>query len=176
VSLTDFLAWWGAVISTGVLVWDVVKWRLAGPRLRLTVTSGMESINIPEYEGKMLMNAQVVNRGDRSTTITNLGFLYYKNVWNRLRNRPDRSFIIGTPNTRQPLQYGTQTWRAIEDGEPVGNPAAKFGKSNRGKQKTVINPYTKEEVSLFLQKTVQLAPEKYPLIFARFGLDCVAAT
>jgi hypothetical protein len=116
VSLTDFLAWWGAVISTGVLVWDVVKWRLAGPRLRLTVTSGMESINIPEYEGKMLMNAQVVNRGDRSTTITNLGFLYYKNVWNRLRNRPDRSFIIGTPNTRQPLQYELKpgvTWSGI---------------------------------------------------------------
>lgn len=36
---------------------------------------------------------------------------------------------------------------AIEDGETAGNPAAKFGKSNRGKQKTVINPYTKEEVS-----------------------------
>jgi integrase len=53
--------------------------------------------------------------------------------------------------------------QAIEDGEPVGNPAAKFGKSNRGKQKTVINPYTKEEVSLFLQKTVQLAPENIRL-------------
>jgi integrase len=53
--------------------------------------------------------------------------------------------------------------QAIEDGEPVGNPAAKFGKQNRGKQKTIINPYTKEEVSLFLKKTLELCPEKYPL-------------
>jgi integrase len=53
--------------------------------------------------------------------------------------------------------------QAIEDGEAIGNPAAKFGKQNRGKQKTIINPYSKEEVSLFLQKALQLAPEKYPL-------------
>lgn len=52
--------------------------------------------------------------------------------------------------------------QAIEDGEPIGNPAAKFGKQNRGKQKTVINPYSKEEVSLFLKKTLELKPESYP--------------
>lgn len=53
--------------------------------------------------------------------------------------------------------------QAIEDGESVGNPAAKFGKQNRGKQSTVINPYTKEEVSAFLKKTLELKPELYPL-------------
>lgn len=53
--------------------------------------------------------------------------------------------------------------QAIEDGEPVGNPAAKFGKSNRGKQSTVINLLSKEEVSAFLKKTLELKPEFYPL-------------
>lgn len=53
--------------------------------------------------------------------------------------------------------------QAIEDGEPVGNPASKFGKQNRGKQSTVINPYTKEEVSQFLQKVLRLRPDSYPL-------------
>jgi integrase len=54
--------------------------------------------------------------------------------------------------------------QAIEDGEPIPlNPAARFRKKNRGGQKTKINPLTKEETSLFLQKTLQLAPEKYPL-------------
>ncbi len=53
--------------------------------------------------------------------------------------------------------------QAIEDGEPVGNPAAKFGKQNRGKSSALINPYTKEEVSTFLQKALQLRPADYPL-------------
>jgi integrase len=53
--------------------------------------------------------------------------------------------------------------QAIEDGEAIGNPAARFGKQNKGKQKTVINPYSKEEVSLFLKKTLELKPELYPL-------------
>ena len=62
--------------------------------------------------------------------------------------------------------------QAIEDGEPVGNPAAKFGKSNRGKQSTVINPLSKEEVSAFLKKTLELKPEFYPLFLCavRTGL------
>lgn len=41
--------------------------------------------------------------------------------------------------------------QAIEDGETIGNPAAKFGKKSR-RQKTKINPLTKEETSVFLQK------------------------
>lgn len=53
--------------------------------------------------------------------------------------------------------------QAIEDGESVGNPAAKFGKKNRGEQKTKINPLTKEETFIFLQETLKLEPQKYPL-------------
>jgi integrase len=53
--------------------------------------------------------------------------------------------------------------QAIEDGEPVGNSAAKFGKQNKGKQKTVINPYRKEEVTAFLKKALEVVPKDYPL-------------
>lgn len=54
--------------------------------------------------------------------------------------------------------------QAIEDGEPIPlNPAARFGKKNRGGQKTKINPLSKEEASEFLQKCLQLEPKKYPL-------------
>jgi integrase len=53
--------------------------------------------------------------------------------------------------------------QAIEDGEPISNPAARMGKQNKGKQKTVINPWTKEEVSLGLRKALELVPKNYPL-------------
>src|SRR6266436_6542276 len=82
---TEIAAWWGAILATVVFVWDIIKWRLAGPRLRLTIRSGMKTANVPEYEGKTLLLAQVVNYGDRPTTITHLAFSYYRNAWNRLR-------------------------------------------------------------------------------------------
>ncbi|WP_157214682.1 hypothetical protein [Polaromonas sp. CF318] len=34
---TEIVAWWGAVIATTVLTWDVVKWLRSGARLRMKV-------------------------------------------------------------------------------------------------------------------------------------------
>jgi hypothetical protein len=44
---TDIAAWWGAVIATAVLIWDIYKWRTAGPRIALDVRSGMKFLNDP---------------------------------------------------------------------------------------------------------------------------------
>ena len=54
--------------------------------------------------------------------------------------------------------------QAIEDGEPIPmNPAARFGKKNKGKQKTIINPYSKEETSKFLREALSKVVKDYPL-------------
>jgi hypothetical protein len=74
-AVTDIVAWWGAILATIVFAWDIIKWRLAGPKLRLSVNSGMQSINISEYEGKTLISATVVNYGDRPTTVTHMAFV-----------------------------------------------------------------------------------------------------
>jgi hypothetical protein len=52
-----------------------------------------------------LLIADVVNHGDRPTTITHLVFVYYRNMWNRLRNRADQNMAILLPNTRQPIPF-----------------------------------------------------------------------
>lgn len=31
---TDFVAWWGAILATFAIFWDVIKWRRTAPRLR----------------------------------------------------------------------------------------------------------------------------------------------
>ena len=97
-SVTEIVAWWGAILSSIVFIWDIVKWRLSGPRLRLSLRPGMKSINIPEFEDKTIIIAEVVNFGDRPTTITHLSFSYYNSRWNLLTKRGTKSFIIGTPN------------------------------------------------------------------------------
>jgi hypothetical protein len=120
-STTVFVAWWGATLSTIVFLWDIYKHRTAGPKLRFSLQTGMESINSPRYEGKKLMLANVTNYGDRPTTITNLGYLYFKR--RRFFRKPiaDKAAIVPNPSPGQPLPFELKpgaVWMgvAIEDG------------------------------------------------------------
>jgi len=99
------VAWWGAILSTVVLVWDVYKWRTSGPKLRVAVLTGMEGIDIPGYEGEALISVNVTNYGDRPTTITSVGFKFYRTAWARIRNKPETFFVLAYPNKAQPLPF-----------------------------------------------------------------------
>lgn len=121
-SSTALIAWWGAILSTGVFAWDIYKYLHAGPKLRFSVQTGMQSINMPQYEGRKLILAKVTNRGDRPTTITNLGYLYFENRPLLPHKIADRAAIVPVPSTAQPLPFelkpGTE-WvgMAIQDEE-----------------------------------------------------------
>jgi integrase len=63
--------------------------------------------------------------------------------------------------------------QSADDGEPIANPAARMGKRNkRSDPKPKINPYTREETSVMLQKALVLIPRFYPLLLCavRAGL------
>lgn len=120
-ALTNFVAWWGALLSTVVFGWDVYKYVHAGPRLRLSVQSGMVGMNMPLYEGKTLILASVNNRGDRPTTITNLCCEYLEKRRFHRKNRSGAS-IVGFPSLAQQLPFelkpsGTWSGIAIQDAE-----------------------------------------------------------
>jgi hypothetical protein len=119
---TEVVAWWGAILATIVFVWDIYKWWTAGPKLRMAVLTGMESINIPQYDGKTLISVNVSNYGDRPTTITNLAFVYFTNLWRRFQHRAERAFVIPSPSDAQPLPFELKQgnlWNgvAIQDAE-----------------------------------------------------------
>lgn len=102
---TAILAWWGAILSSVVFLWDIYKWKTAGPKIRFSIQTGMESVNMPEYDGKKLIVSNVTNYGDRSTTITNLGFLYFESLWSQIRQKPDRAFIFPHPSSVNTLPF-----------------------------------------------------------------------
>jgi hypothetical protein len=102
---TTIVAWWGAILSTIVFLWDIYKHRTAGPRLRFTARPAMKSFNVPMYEGKTLIIANVTNYGDRPTTITNLGYLYFKGRRFLRKRIPDEAAIVPNPSTTQPLPF-----------------------------------------------------------------------
>lgn len=65
----------------------------------------MESINLPETDGKTLLRIDVTNYGDRPTTITNVLLLEYKSVWARIRKKHSKIFVIPQPSKIQPLPF-----------------------------------------------------------------------
>ena len=120
-SPTSIVAWWGAILSTIVFLWDIYKHRTAGPRLRFTAQTGMETLNIPMYEGKTVILANVTNFGSRPTTITNLGYLYFAKRRHFRKRIPDKAFVIPNPSTAQPLPFELKpgvVWMGIAIQDP----------------------------------------------------------
>jgi hypothetical protein len=106
---TDIAAWWGAIVATAVLSWDVVKWIKAGPRLRVLtrVNVGYPDSRVVRTEQTEAGNVhhlatychiEVLNVGDRPTTIisieathalgTNKGRTYWTGGRFQLFDRP----------------------------------------------------------------------------------------
>ena len=77
---TELVAWWGAIVATLVLVWDIVKWRAAGPKIRGTVKVGVcypdgevistkQTPNGTETNLQSYCHIEVVNIGTQPTTL-----------------------------------------------------------------------------------------------------------
>jgi len=113
---TDVVAWWGAVVATVVLLWDIYKWRTAGPRIRFVVNSGMIIMGDPSRARQTFISAQATNVGDRPTTITNLVIQHYKTYFAMLRHKPSISMLVTEPSIEQPLPYVLQpgcVWQGL---------------------------------------------------------------
>lgn len=147
-NLIDILAVWGAFVASLVLLWDVYKWRTSGPRTSFTVSPDKMIIGHPLFpEDKTYISAKAINTGDRPTTITNLGFQWYKSRFHKLCRKPCVSAIVGNPNPGLPLPYVLQpgtTWDGLADQDEVIEKRPKKGMlvcelylSHRQKPKTV---------------------------------------
>ena len=100
------IAAYAAIISTFVLGWDAYKWLDSGPKIRLSASTDMIIVggNLPNP--KTYISVTAVNLGDRATTLTNLGFLYYDSWFKSFRqNKADKAFIIGSPSQSQVIPY-----------------------------------------------------------------------
>jgi hypothetical protein len=110
------VAWWGAILSTVVFLWDIYKFKAAGPKLRFSVRTGMQTINMPAYDGKRLITTEVTNYRERPTTLTNIGLYYFDQPWSmaRFRNHATKTAVLRNPNPRQPFPWELkpgEVWR-----------------------------------------------------------------
>lgn len=101
------IAAYAAVVSTFVLGWDAYKWLASGPRIQVTASPGMSRIGGVVEDPNTYISVTACNVGDRATTITNLGGIYFDSWWKAyiLRRRATQAFIISDPSQAQRIPY-----------------------------------------------------------------------
>ena len=125
------IAAYAAVISTFVLGWDAYKWLASGPKVNLTVSTGMKKFGGPAEDPNTYVSVMAYNVGDRPTTITNLGGMYFES-WIQayiFRKKPTEAFIINEPSQAQRIPYrfdvGDQWIGTAEQTEDIERKAKK---------------------------------------------------
>jgi hypothetical protein len=118
---TKLVAWWGAVLSTIVFLWDIYKYRKAGPRLRFCVRGGVALV--PSDDKRTFVSSEATNYGDRPTTITNLCVAYFKKPLSlaRLRNRATINMVVKNPVGGPPLPFKLEpggNWLGLAEQTP----------------------------------------------------------
>jgi len=101
------IAAYAALVSTFVLGWDAYKWLAAGAKIELSASMGMKLLGGAVPDPKTYISITAYNVGDRATTITNLGGMYFDSWWRAyvVRRRPTQAFIITEPSQTQRIPY-----------------------------------------------------------------------
>lgn len=69
--VSDYAAWWGAIVASLALIWNIVVAIRTGPKIHLTVTPNMQlHPRLPGEEDKSYIFVKAVNTGTSPTTIT----------------------------------------------------------------------------------------------------------
>lgn len=93
---SDYAAWWGAIIATLALIWNIVVALKAGARVELSVMPNMElHPPHPGQEGKTFIFVKAVNKGNASTTITHFCGYKAESYWGRFRKKI-KPFVVGS--------------------------------------------------------------------------------
>src|SRR5260370_7270070 len=73
---------------------------------------------VPSEDKRTFIQTEVVNYGDRSTTLTNITLFSFEKAWSwsRLRNRPTKAPVLNNPNAAQPFPCALKPggiWRGL---------------------------------------------------------------
>jgi hypothetical protein len=104
---SDWIAIYAAIVATGALFLEVRRWFETGVHLHLSTMPEMQMVSSSGSNDHYIV-VNVANRGDMATTITHLGLASYGSLWRRLRNNPEKQFVIPNPmppGGAQPLPF-----------------------------------------------------------------------
>ena len=121
-SASELAAWWGAVVATLALLWNIIRAIRSGARVRVRASPNMSiSPNDPATDGKLFISVTAVNKGNAPTTITTFCGYHYRNFWARLRRKGQGFFFNPTGSLGQSVPH------VLGPGEQWSNMAAQEG-------------------------------------------------
>jgi len=105
-SASDFAAWWGAIIASFAVIWNIIVAIRSGARLHVRATPEMKIFPRQSTTvDKKYISVTAVNRGNSSTTITHFCGYYTKNIWNRIRGKKQQFIITIDVSLGKPIPY-----------------------------------------------------------------------
>lgn len=110
-SESDPTTFWIAIIALGIsaaaLALEIRRWMESGPRLSVSCAPDMIYVYAGEEPNpdEKYLSFEVSNRGNMSTTITNLAMAIFPSRLSRLRNRASQNFLCPWPSKAQPLPF-----------------------------------------------------------------------
>jgi hypothetical protein len=93
--VSQIAAWWGAIVATIVLAWDIYKFRATGPKLTLLSRSNFDWFFDDPQAGKKLF-VKAVNRGEVSVRLTRLELRFYKNWIFRIIGIQSSRYVVNS--------------------------------------------------------------------------------
>ena len=122
-STSDFAAWWGAIVASFAVIWNIIVAVRSGARVHVRVNPEMQVYpRQPPTNDNTYISVTAVNRGNSSTTITNFCGYYTKSYWNLLR-RKKQSFIVTTDlSLGKPIPYVLrpgEEWSSMADQKSI---------------------------------------------------------
>ncbi|HHG3514806.1 TPA: hypothetical protein ACPV0E_001724 [Vibrio parahaemolyticus] len=104
-SISEIAAWWGAIVASIVLIWDVYKWKTDGPMLNVLLAPNMKTFGDPERDDMTWVSITVTNVGSRPTTLKSVGMWYHKDRMSYWRKKVQHAAIFPNPNKQFPLPF-----------------------------------------------------------------------
>lgn len=94
-TISNYAAWWGAVIATLALTWNVIRALREGARVEVVVSPNIRvyPTQPPTYE-KTYISIKAVNLGTGTTTITHCSGFYTKSVWGLIKKSERQCFVL----------------------------------------------------------------------------------
>ena len=103
---SDYAAWWGAIIASLALVWNIVVAIRSGARIKVTVSPNMQvHPKQPITEDNKYILVIAVNHGSTPTTITHFSGYYAPGFWSLIRGGKKVEFVVIPNQGYSPIPF-----------------------------------------------------------------------
>ncbi len=116
---SNYAAWWGAIIATLTLVWNIVVAIRSGARIKVRANPNMKVYPTQPITGdKSYISVTAVNHGTSPTTITHFCGFYAHSFWDLMRGKKQQFVVPTHPALGKTVPYvlapGDQ-WSSLAD-------------------------------------------------------------